>query len=34
MVQIDEALEMISFPNIDPVILKIGPVSVRWYEMM
>jgi phosphatidylglycerol:prolipoprotein diacylglycerol transferase len=25
---------MISFPNIDPVILKIGPVSVRWYGMM
>ena len=25
---------MISFPNIDPVILKIGPLSVRWYGMM
>lgn len=25
---------MISFPNIDPIILKIGPVSVRWYGMM
>lgn len=25
---------MISFPNIDSVILKIGPVSVRWYGMM
>ncbi len=25
---------MISFPNIDPAIFKIGPVSVRWYGMM
>ncbi|MBT9538149.1 MAG: prolipoprotein diacylglyceryl transferase [Nitrospirae bacterium] len=25
---------MISFPNIDPVILKIGHLSVRWYGMM
>lgn len=25
---------MISFPNIDPAILRIGPVSIRWYGMM
>jgi len=25
---------MIPFPNIDPVIVKIGPLSLRWYGMM
>lgn len=25
---------MIPFPNIDPVIIKIGPLSVRWYGVM
>lgn len=25
---------MIPFPNIDPVIIKIGPFSVRWYGLM
>lgn len=25
---------MISFPNIDPVIIKIGPLAVRWYGVM
>lgn len=25
---------MIPYPNIDPVILKIGPLSVRWYGVM
>jgi len=25
---------MIPFPNIDPVITKIGPLSVRWYGVM
>lgn len=25
---------MIPFPNIDPVIFKIGPLSVRWYGVM
>lgn len=25
---------MIPFPNIDPVIIKVGPVSVRWYGVM
>ena len=22
------------FPNIDPIIFSIGPLSVRWYGMM
>jgi len=25
---------MIPFPNINPVLIKIGPVSVRWYGLM
>jgi phosphatidylglycerol:prolipoprotein diacylglycerol transferase len=25
---------MISFPNIDPVIVKIGPLALRWYGLM
>lgn len=25
---------MIAFPNIDPVIVKIGPLSLRWYGLM
>ena len=25
---------MVRFPNIDPVIVKIGPLSLRWYGMM
>ncbi len=25
---------MIPFPNIDPIIIKIGPLSVRWYGVM
>ncbi len=25
---------MVSFPNIDPVIVKIGPFSIRWYGVM
>ncbi|MDD3845933.1 MAG: prolipoprotein diacylglyceryl transferase [Syntrophorhabdaceae bacterium] len=25
---------MLSFPNIDPVIFKIGPLSMRWYGLM
>jgi phosphatidylglycerol:prolipoprotein diacylglycerol transferase len=25
---------MIPFPNIDPVIIKIGPLSIRWYGIM
>lgn len=25
---------MLPFPNIDPVIIKIGPLSVRWYGVM
>ncbi|MCG6442081.1 prolipoprotein diacylglyceryl transferase family protein, partial [Vibrio parahaemolyticus] len=24
----------IEFPNIDPVLISIGPVSVRWYGLM
>lgn len=25
---------MIPFPNIGPVIIKVGPLSVRWYGIM
>jgi prolipoprotein diacylglyceryltransferase len=25
---------MIPFPKIDPIIVKIGPVSIRWYGVM
>jgi len=25
---------MIPFPNIDPVLIKIGPLSIRWYGLM
>ncbi|MEW6410470.1 MAG: prolipoprotein diacylglyceryl transferase [Nitrospirota bacterium] len=25
---------MVTFPNIDPVIIKIGPLSIRWYGVM
>jgi phosphatidylglycerol:prolipoprotein diacylglycerol transferase len=25
---------MIPFPNIDPVMIKIGPLSIRWYGVM
>ncbi len=25
---------MIAYPNIDPVIVRIGPLSVRWYGLM
>ena len=30
----DERFEMIQFPQIDPVIFSIGPLSVRWYGLM
>ena len=25
---------MMTFPNIDPVIIKVGPLAIRWYGMM
>ncbi|TFG37832.1 MAG: prolipoprotein diacylglyceryl transferase, partial [Desulfobacterales bacterium] len=25
---------MLSFPNIDPVLVKLGPLQVRWYGLM
>ena len=25
---------MLQFPDIDPVIFKIGPLSMRWYGLM
>ena len=33
MDQIEIALAALPFPNIDPVLVQIGPFSVHWYGL-